>query len=303
MKLFQSIQKSFSLLGISQNQSRFNDRMLLAASIFSAGTTLNIVFVFTGTKTFREFTDAVYVACATAVFLICFAKIVFKMDKLFKLIDFIENIVDKSKLKMHDEHSFGQNYIFVIGSEHPEMKVMYIEVNRQVEKLSDIAYLVMVKVTPVCLILPKIVISVFVYFTTDLGYDALELPSPTRWDIEIHWNSKEHTQILFVVICVIFFSQATVGFKASNWIHNCFHVRIHMHSIQFCLHPRHGVIWCWILFVCNCIGQRHQNQFNDNWNHTKNEKTTFAKKEAIENSKTILCYDWISFHFQTVEWF
>lgn len=53
---------------------------------------------------------------------------------------------------------------------------MYNETNRQLEKCTEIIVLVMAKVSPVCWILPKVVVSLFLYFTTEVGNDALELP-------------------------------------------------------------------------------------------------------------------------------
>lgn len=62
------------------------------------------------------------------------------------------------------------------------MKITYDEVNRRIEKYSEIAYIVMVKVSPVLLVLPKFVVAMFVYYTTDEGDEALELPFPL-WSV------------------------------------------------------------------------------------------------------------------------
>lgn len=46
----------------------------------------------------------------------------------------------------------------------------------QCEKWSKIIYFVTVKLSPICMIVPKAVICLFLYYTTDLGPAALELP-------------------------------------------------------------------------------------------------------------------------------
>lgn len=181
MKLFQSIQKCFSILGISSNQSRFNGRMVSAFIVFSLGVIISTISLFIGTKTFKEYTDEIYVACAAILFVILFTNMIRKMEKLFELIDSFEMLVEKSELKFQVINLISTKIKKIPGSEHPESKVLYDEVNRLVEKCSEIAYFVMVKLTAVCIVLPKFGISMFVYLTTDLGYDAFELPFPAWW--------------------------------------------------------------------------------------------------------------------------
>lgn len=60
--------------------------------------------------------------------------------------------------------------------ECPKSKRKYEKTNRNMEKWSEIVYFLTVKVTVVCLIGPRFVVSFFVYFTTNLGADAFELP-------------------------------------------------------------------------------------------------------------------------------
>lgn len=69
------------------------------------------------------------------------------------------------------------------GSENAKSKPMYDETNRQVEKWCEIGYFAMVKLTPLLLILPTFIVSVFVYLTTDLANEALVLPF-LLWQVE-----------------------------------------------------------------------------------------------------------------------
>ena len=73
---------------------------------------------------------------------------------------------------------FDHRFIKILGLKNPSSKVLYEKTNRSVEKWSKIIFFVMVKITPIAWLLPKVIISLFLYFTTDLGNDALELPSP-----------------------------------------------------------------------------------------------------------------------------
>ena len=56
--------------------------------------------------------------------------------------------------------------------------MMYKKTNQLVEKWCKIAYLIIVKMVGPSCVLPKAMVCFFMYFTTDLGSDAFELPIP-----------------------------------------------------------------------------------------------------------------------------
>lgn len=56
--------------------------------------------------------------------------------------------------------------------------MIYKKADELVEKVGDILYIVVVQVTPLIWVAPKCFGSLFFYFTTDLGNDALELSLP-----------------------------------------------------------------------------------------------------------------------------
>lgn len=62
--------------------------------------------------------------------------------------------------------------------EYPTSRTIYDETNQRIENWTKIIYFFIMKVTPVCWIFPKFAISIFMYFTTDMGRDALKLPIP-----------------------------------------------------------------------------------------------------------------------------
>lgn len=65
-----------------------------------------------------------------------------------------------------------------LGHDYPASMALYTKTNEKVEKVTELIYLVVVKVTPVCVVFPKFLASLNLYLTTDLGNDALELPLP-----------------------------------------------------------------------------------------------------------------------------
>ena len=54
-------------------------------------------------------------------------------------------------------------------------KAIFYEANQFDEKLSEIIFFVVLN-SPLCALVPWIIYIFFIYFTTDLGNDAFELP-------------------------------------------------------------------------------------------------------------------------------
>lgn len=55
---------------------------------------------------------------------------------------------------------------------------MYLEFNEQIERNCKCINEYVIKIWPLCNVLPTFVISFVDYFTTDAGPDAFELPLP-----------------------------------------------------------------------------------------------------------------------------
>lgn len=73
---------------------------------------------------------------------------------------------------------------FILGIKYSESKTIYNETNQLAEKLSKIIYLVIVKISIPCLVLPKIIVCFIAYYATDSGNDAFELPLP-MWYVSL----------------------------------------------------------------------------------------------------------------------
>lgn len=53
---------------------------------------------------------------------------------------------------------------------------MYVKTNQLIEQLTQIIVILMVKCLPAFWISMKVIVSYFMYFTTDMGSDAFEFP-------------------------------------------------------------------------------------------------------------------------------
>lgn len=73
----------------------------------------------------------------------------------------------------------------ISGLKYPGSKAIYDENNQQIEKWSEIIRLAAGKGTPICLILPKSLLSFFLYFATDSGRESFFLPLPMWWVAKI----------------------------------------------------------------------------------------------------------------------
>lgn len=77
------------------------------------------------------------------------------------------------------KHVFTIYDVVFLGLEFPVLKLKYEEMNRLVEKWSDIAYFIIIKVSAFFVyILPKCINSFYGYYATDLGSEAFDLPFP-----------------------------------------------------------------------------------------------------------------------------
>lgn len=63
-----------------------------------------------------------------------------------------------------------------IGMKTPTMRSMYLAANRETEKWCKVAFVLLVILTPICLVLPKALFIYFVYYTMDVSGDAFVLP-------------------------------------------------------------------------------------------------------------------------------
>lgn len=91
-----------------------------------------------------------------------------------------------------------------LGWENPESKVICEKMNEFVETYSKIGMSVLKYVVVPSVIFPKVFISFFIYFTTDVGNDALDLPLPMWWVFHyiftiLSKNKKKTIQKIYVI--------------------------------------------------------------------------------------------------------
>lgn len=95
--------------------------------------------------------------------------------------------------------------ISILELEHPESIAKYEKTNRNVEKYSKIIAIFCKNVIGPLITFPIVVHSLFVYFTTDSGMAAFELPLPMWWDFR-SFLTNDNDQWNIILNCSIFLS-------------------------------------------------------------------------------------------------
>ena len=116
MKIFQIIQKQYAILGISSpNQSAqknpSNERTTLGFLIFAWNIVSQFVYIFYVASGFMEYVDCISSTCAGIITFVCFAAIVFRKTTLFKNIENMEQLIDKSESFLNRYSWFEWNSI------------------------------------------------------------------------------------------------------------------------------------------------------------------------------------------------
>lgn len=101
MKVFHLTRKKFATLDVTPDLSLqsypINGKITLIFLLLSSFFICNLVFAFLEAKTFTEYTQSIYMGSLAVLIIFCLAIIVFNMEKLFEVINDVENIVNASE--------------------------------------------------------------------------------------------------------------------------------------------------------------------------------------------------------------
>ena len=102
MKIFQTIQKQYAMMGISPThpwtqKSLFNKKIAFGLLLFAYCIVSQMVFILHVASGFMEYMEAICSSSATVIMFICFVAIVLRKTKLFESIENIEKLIDTSE--------------------------------------------------------------------------------------------------------------------------------------------------------------------------------------------------------------
>lgn len=98
MNLFQSALKKFENLGISENQSRLNGRVLMTFISYWFDNALNCIFLVREVNNFSEMANSIFITSATTTVSTCFTILIINKAKLFRLKNNAEKAIDRGKI-------------------------------------------------------------------------------------------------------------------------------------------------------------------------------------------------------------
>lgn len=169
MNLFQSGKNYLALLGINSTQNVINARSFFASFVFFTNVGLDASFLFYEANSFLKYANSIFLTATVTMIATIFYIAVLQGPNAFEIIDLFEKLVEKS------EYFIIQKLKFT-GMRTPTLKSMCEEKNREGEKWSKLAFLLIAKCTRIVLVSPKAMFSYWTYYTTDAGRDAFVLP-------------------------------------------------------------------------------------------------------------------------------
>lgn len=190
MKIFQTIQTQYSILGVcppNQSTQKFSViwRYLVGFSLFVYLILSQFLYMVHVASGFMEYVQLICAISGTLLLFFGLAAIGFRKSTLFEIIDRIEKLIATSETTINHlffEFNFilriKRNLCVFLGFKYPKSKAFFLKTNRQVERLSEIIFMLIMKIGLPGFMLPKCIVSLTVYIRTDTGRDAFELPIP-----------------------------------------------------------------------------------------------------------------------------
>ena len=98
MKIFQTTLRNFAILGIDPKLRTSNIKAMATLSCYLFANVSCLMYLFQVDKDFRDYTLSIFMLFTSSTIAIVFAIILIRMEKVFELIGFCEEIIMKSKL-------------------------------------------------------------------------------------------------------------------------------------------------------------------------------------------------------------
>lgn len=150
---------------------------------------------------------------------------------------------------------------------YPASMDIYIKTDKLVEKLTKIMYFLLTRVSAPSFVLPKFFASFFLYFTTDTGNNAFELPLPMWWvcnlySLTVNFNKDLLSTILHLSKITI--QKVSIWLEKSHWIFDCCFVAIRISFHHLLLSRMLDMSCIWYFFHCTFANRRCQRRLKFN---------------------------------------
>lgn len=107
MKILQTIQKYYAILGVSQSSHQlsekcpclFSERVLILFLLLECCIAAHFMYMFRVANEFMEYVESICATSGNIIIFVCFATIVFKTTTVFQSIEIIEKLIDTSEIR------------------------------------------------------------------------------------------------------------------------------------------------------------------------------------------------------------
>lgn len=181
MKLFQTVQADLKFIGFIRNRDGyryypFSMRYFSVTFIYLLEIISMFTFAIRSADSAGDYLDSIYILCVSITLFTSFTNNIFKMKKIFDFFDNCEKVCEESKFYFM-LFKFGNliRYMFLIYTllkkqsefKYPDQKDKLIKTKQLVELLSKVVHLLAVKMGVPGIIMPKVILSIYKYLTTD----------------------------------------------------------------------------------------------------------------------------------------
>lgn len=184
LKAFELIPKKLATAGITASLTDqsypLNGAILCGFLSFGSGIYFTTAY---DAETFAEYTHSVYVCSLFTLITFVLLILILKVKQLFEFIDRTDDLVNISEFAILLSvfcMLWWRFFVAFLALKYSASKSIFTETVQTEQRLSKIIFLVAVQMTPTLECLPFFLYSNFLFFTTDLGSEAFQLPSPTR---------------------------------------------------------------------------------------------------------------------------
>lgn len=196
MKVFELVQSHYATLGITTSNQwtqryALNTRVLSIYSLFGCALASHFIYICRIADGFMDYMVCLCSTSAGIISLVCFASIALRKLSLFECIDNAEKLLETRAFKLIQlggepgilKWNFSLKFnLFIAGCKYPQSKEFFSKANQQAERLTEFVFLVVVKISLQCFMLPRCIFSFGVYFFTDSGSDSFGLPVPLWYE-------------------------------------------------------------------------------------------------------------------------
>lgn len=186
VKAFEVVQKHYATIGIisiplqSSQKYPFSVRVFGGFLLFGCSIASHFVYMFYEANNFMEYMDCICATFASIMLFACFAIINSERTLLFESIDKIEKLIESSKTWGLKHYFLGYNWRIwpISGSKYPKSERFFLKSSQQVDRLSKIVFIAILKLFLLFAMLPKCIVSFSAYYIMDLKTESFQLPIP-----------------------------------------------------------------------------------------------------------------------------